>query len=119
MHLIWELHLLNFVHRLKLQGEPSYLSPKMLNLSNLHPVNVRSVCNLNMSRYFTSTFRRSFTYNCVKKYNQIINELKKLSCAAFKQTKTVLYAVIFDSMSDSDSLRNMWVDFENRCFFLL
>lgn len=85
MSQIWELHLLNFVHRLILRGEPSYLRSRIPYRFNLHPINVRSNRDLNMPRYFTSTFRRSFSYNSVKKYNQINTEFKNLSCAAFKR----------------------------------
>ena len=76
MNKIWELHLLNFVHQLLLRGQPSYLRAKVSSRCNLHSVNVRSSSNLSIPRHTTSVFHRSFSYNSVKIYNQVDNELK-------------------------------------------
>lgn len=84
MQKIWELHLLNFVHRLLHTGVPSYLRTKLTFRFNVHNVQVRSRNTLSIPKYETAFFLRSFTYVSAKAYNDVPNDLKHFSCATFK-----------------------------------
>lgn len=77
-------HYLTFIHRLLLTSTPVYLRQKLITRNSVHNVNTRFHTNFTMPQHSTAFFQRSFSYNAVKLYNSIPENLKSLSLHQFR-----------------------------------
>lgn len=80
-----KLHSAVFYLKIIKNKSPTYLFDKINLRSDYHQINIRSKTSLSMPHFKTSLFRRSFSYNIVNYYNNVIpQQLKKLTLTKFK-----------------------------------
>lgn len=82
---VFKYHMSVFVYRLFQSSTPSYLRNKFIFMYETHPVQTRYNFKLSPPRYSTAVFTRSFTYNSIKIYNSLNDELKILSVNSFRK----------------------------------
>lgn len=80
-----EYHLSVFVHKLLATSSPPYLREKINFRYNMHNANLRFINLLSTPHHHTAMFRRSFSYNSVKIYNKISDDLKGLPVNSFRK----------------------------------
>ena len=94
-HKLKELHLLNMQNRFKLHSaclyhkivrtkHPSYLYNKLVFRTDVHNINTRNKDILTAPIHRTSQFKRSFSFNIYKTYNEIPSQYKILNERLFK-----------------------------------
>lgn len=72
------------IHRVLLTSVPEYIKRKLIHRSSCHYVNLRHPSRLDMPKHRTTLFRRSFSYNAAKLFNQLDDNMKSLSVHSFK-----------------------------------
>jgi len=78
-------HIAVFVHKLLRTSSPAYLSEKLVFRKHLHNVNLRFINKLEIPRYRSAFFRRSFLFNAVSVYNKIPSSLKCMPSIGFRK----------------------------------
>lgn len=94
---VWELHMLNFIHRIINTGKPEYLRSRISRRLSLHNVSIRErhQHTLHVPRHRTAFFQRSFSYTAAKLYNQVNPTLRALTSAAFRVKIREVYLTNF------------------------
>jgi Reverse transcriptase (RNA-dependent DNA polymerase) len=81
----WKLHLCCSVHKILYKKHPIYLNNKLSLRSQIHRVNLRfSGYTLNIPKYKTAIFKKSFSYMAPSLYNKLPAHVKVLSLQCFK-----------------------------------
>lgn len=79
-------HLCCLIHKVVINKKPSYLYAKIEKRSEAHNVELRqSELRLSVPMHHTEFFKKSFSYQAAKIYNQVPNDIKKLSLSGFKE----------------------------------
>lgn len=85
------LHLICYVHKLLSDtSQPSSLRDKFVFRAQTHSVNIRNKNMLVTPKFVTALFQRSFSYNAIKAYNNIPDEIKNLKLTIFKERVKVM-----------------------------
>ena len=81
----YEYHLSVFVHRLLQTSSPSYLRHKLKYRLNVHDLDLRYTHRLALPRFHTAKFKNSFSYNAPTIYNEISDDIKRMSLDSFRK----------------------------------
>ena len=81
----YELHSLNFPHKIRCFGEPEALSSQLHVNSALRSRSTRQGTDLALPRARTEVGRRRLLYSTVKAYNRLSPEIRGLSVGGFKR----------------------------------
>lgn len=73
---VFKYNFLNFLSNVMKTSTPSYLNNKLIFRSNIHDRTVRNKNILTMPHHRTAMFQRAFTYNAVKLFNSLDEDLK-------------------------------------------
>ena len=82
---LYELHSLNFLHKIRRTGEPLALSSQLQANSELRSRNTRQDADLALPRARTEAGRRRLFFNIVKLYNRLPLDTRDLPLTSFKR----------------------------------
>ena len=78
-------HLGNFVHKILLTpNSPDILKNKFVARGKSHAINIRQKNKFTIPRHKTAIFRKCFSYNAIKLYNSLPDELQLFNINKFK-----------------------------------
>ena len=83
---LYELHSLNFLHKIRCTGEPETLSSQLLVNSSLRSRSTRQDADLALPRARTESGRRRLLFGIVQLYNRLPPEMRNLSLGSFKRS---------------------------------
>ena len=83
---LYELHSLNFLHKIRCTGEPETLSSQLLVNSSLRSRSTRQDADLALPRARTESGRRRLLFGIVQLYNRLPPEMRNLSLGCFKRS---------------------------------
>ena len=82
---LYQLHSVNFLHKMLVTGEPQALASQVQINSSLRSRSTRQDTDLALPRVRTEAGRRRHLYSIVKLYNTLPQKVRDLSLAAFKR----------------------------------
>ena len=82
---LYELHSLNFLHKIRCTGEPESLSSQLQAKSSLRTRSTRQDTDLALPRVRTEAGRRRLLYSAVRSYNRLPSEIRGLPLRSFKR----------------------------------
>ena len=83
---LYELHSLNFLHKIRCTGEPEALSSQFQVNSSLRFRHTRQDSDLALPRVRTEAGRRRLSFSMAQRYNRLPQEYRELPLGAFKRT---------------------------------
>ena len=83
---LYELHSLNFLHKIRCTGEPETLSSQLLVNSSIRSRSTRQDADLALPRARTESGRRRLLFGIVQLYNRLPPEMRNLSLGGFKRS---------------------------------
>ena len=81
---LYELHSLNFLHKIRCTGEPETLSSQLLANSSVRCRSTRRDTDLSLPRVRTEAGRRRLLFSIVQLYNRLPQEVRSLPLGSFK-----------------------------------
>ena len=83
---LFEIHSLNFLHKIRCTGEPETISSQILTNSSLRSRSTRRDTDLALPRVRTEAGRRRLLYSIAQLYNRLPHDFRSLSMGSFKRS---------------------------------